>query len=370
MKKFIIVLMVVAAASFLLVGCLPGTTTPVTPVEPVEPVEPVVVATVAPIITAITDAADVVLINLTSAATQYMNKAEVAAGIIVHGTAPTYSEVKVYVDDICAGTGNTGDTGVFEVVVAKADLGSDAVKTLYATAKEAAIAVSAHSVEYTFTLDTDLPGIDSVAATADAAATGGTSVETDSSAVSPIVAGPTATAADVEDGVWTIMIHGTTAVLNNMSITDPDGVVTYYTVTGGEVFAANGPIPGVTFTLAAAGVLAAAQYSQITCVVEVAAIVDRYTLKFDEDVDFTGAAAGVYDIFITGAAQAPGDPDTYKEGNDTCYWDTEGILALGNTVTFTVYGVTDLAGNPGGTLATPLTSNCFAGLASATSLAP
>ncbi|PKP59863.1 hypothetical protein CVT91_06055 [Candidatus Atribacteria bacterium HGW-Atribacteria-1] len=47
MKKLLLVLMVVAMASFLLVGCLPGTTTPTTPTEPTEPTTPEICPTVA-----------------------------------------------------------------------------------------------------------------------------------------------------------------------------------------------------------------------------------------------------------------------------------------------------------------------------------
>jgi len=356
-------------ASFLFVGCLPGTTTPVTEEEEEEE-EEVVITTVAPVITDITDAANVVLFSLTSTATLYMNKAEVVNGIIVHGTAPTYSEVRVYIDDLCAGTGNTGDTGIFEVVIAKADLGADAEKTLYATAKEAAIAVSAKSVEYTFTLDTDLPGIDSVAATAD-----GAFVNTTATPLIGVLTGFTSPlvvtvalsgtgAVYLTPGVYTVVVSSATQV----TVTTPAGVAGAPLLFAAAAVA-DAAIPELTLTFIAAPVLGEA--CTITVVGGTAAITDRYTLKFDENVDFTGAAAGVYDIFINGVAvAAAGDPDTYKESNDTCYWDTEGALGLGSTVTFTVYGVTDLAGNPGGTVAVPLTSNCFAGLASATSLAP
>jgi len=158
MKKLLVILMVVAMASFLFVGCLGDGVTPPVDDEDDEDEEDVTpLTTVAPIITSITDnpvapTVPAAVISLTSSATQYMNAAEIALGIIVNGTAPTYSEVKVYIDDICAGTANVGDEGTFSVVVAKVDLGDDAEdKVLYATAKEAALPVSAHSVEYAFT---------------------------------------------------------------------------------------------------------------------------------------------------------------------------------------------------------------------------
>ena len=362
MKKFIIVLMVVAAASFLLVGCLPGTTTPVTPVEPVEPVEPVVVATVAPIITAIPG------ISLTSTATQYINAAE-AAVVTVAGTAPTYSEVKVYVDDVCAGTADVGVTGTFTVVIAEADLGADGDKVIYATAKEAAIAVSAKSVEYAFILDQVKPGIKEVKATAFAAATGGTATTLTTSTILSVGTGidVASTSADVEAGTWTLVAHGLTTVVNNLSVTSPSGVVTYYTVVGTETFTES-IIPGVTFTLVGAGI-AVPNWVDIVCVAETAAITDRATLKFDEDVTTTAALAGVYVITDIDTAVAQPATFIYKEGNDTLYWNTFGApgLALYDRVAFTANGVADLAGN---TLTSVVSDTCVVGAASATSLAP
>jgi len=341
MKKFLVMLMVVAMASFLFVGCLPGTTTPVTEEEEEEEEVVTPPTTVAPIITAITDAANVVIVSLTSTATQYMNKAEVANGIIVHGTAPTYSEVKVYIDDICAGTGNTADTGIFEVVVAKADLGADAAdKAIYATAKEVAIDVSAHSVEYAFVLDTDLPGIDSVAANANQVFAIATVVPTATGAVLAVVAPVAGTTSPlIVTGVWTVNVLGTTGVTNNVQIIDPNGVITTYTCSDGATFAAGAPIPGVQFTLVA--VLVAAQSDTITCVAETAAIAGRATLKFDEDVSYAAATAAtcVYGGNLVGRAFV-----TYKEINDTNYWTITGP-AVYTTAAITVRGVADLAGN-------------------------
>ncbi|MCK4309261.1 MAG: hypothetical protein KAW42_04715 [Candidatus Atribacteria bacterium] len=167
MKKFLVILMVVAMASFLFVGCLPGTTTPTEPTEPTEPTVPTVPtvpATVAPVITSVPDIVG-----------GYVNKAAAADGIVVNGTAPTYSEVKVYINGICAGTGDTGVNGVFVVVVANADLIKavkvDGAKTLYATAIEPGLTVSASSNVKKFTLDTAAPKIASSKATAGIAGT-------------------------------------------------------------------------------------------------------------------------------------------------------------------------------------------------------
>jgi len=89
MKKLLVILMVVAMASFLFVGCVP--TTPEEEVVEEEEVvveEEVVAATVAPIITSILDypaagTTAVAVISLTSTATQYMNAAEIANGIVL-----------------------------------------------------------------------------------------------------------------------------------------------------------------------------------------------------------------------------------------------------------------------------------------------
>lgn len=99
--------------------------------------------TVAPIITGVPDASD-----------GYVNADEAADGILVYGVGPTYSNIKIYINDILAGTGSVGAYGTWEVVVAKNDLGEDGAKTLYATAKEASLAESAPSNKIEFILDT------------------------------------------------------------------------------------------------------------------------------------------------------------------------------------------------------------------------
>jgi len=166
MRKFLIMLMVVAMASFLFVGCL-GVTPPIDPDEPDEPDDPVLPATVTPVILSITASGTplVPLISPYSSDTQYMNKADVVDGILVIGFAPKYSEVNVYVDDEVVGTSTAyGVLEEFIVFVAKDDLGDDGEKTIYATATEVALAESANSTEYEFTLDTVAPKIVSVTA--------------------------------------------------------------------------------------------------------------------------------------------------------------------------------------------------------------
>ncbi len=164
MKKLLIMLIVVAMATFLFVGCIP--TIPVVDEEEPEPILP---ASVTPVIEKITDNPETKeIINLYSSDTQYMNKAEVADGILVKGFAPKYSEVNVYVGGIVVGTSTAyGGDEEFTVFVAKDKLGVDGAKTLYATATELALAESVPSTVYAFTLDVVAPAIASAVADSD-----------------------------------------------------------------------------------------------------------------------------------------------------------------------------------------------------------
>jgi len=375
MKKFLVILMVVAMASFLFVGCLPGTTTPVTEEEEEEEEVVTPPTTVAPIVTAITDAANVVLIALTSTDTQYMNAADVAAGIIVHGTAPTYSEVKIYVDDVCAGTGNTGNTGIFEVVVAKADLGADALdKVIYATAKEVAIDVSAHSVEYAFVLDTVKPSATTLTATAETAAVAatatGAAIGTSLTILTPATLITVDTAADLVVGVWRIDVLGLTAVAGNVKITSPTGVVTLLNaVTDGSKFYT---IPGVEVDMVG-GTLTIGESYTVTCAAATALVAGRATVLYSEPVTFATCDLGVF----TGIDWDTGVPhagvvlaETYVAyiGSTTYYTLTSTpALAVSDTVRVVVNATIDLAGN---IQTTASTLTCTASAASATSLAP
>jgi len=364
MKKLLVILMVVAMASFLFVGCVPTTPAEEEAAEEEEEEEVVVAATVAPIITAITDAANVVIVSLTSTATQYMSAAEVANGIIVHGTAPTYSEVKIYVDDVCAGTGNVGDTGIFEVVVAEADLGADATdKVIYATAKEAAIDVSAHSTEYTFVLDQVKPSATTVAATAQATAAVDSAVFSGTCPIGAAAAGGTGTLAA---GIWTITCLGDSADVSNIMVSDGTTTTTY-TVAPADI-ANLGIIPGVQFTLL--GGFAAGDAGTITVT---AATAGRATVLYSEPVTFATCDLGVFTAidWDTGIPHAPTPvAKTYVAyiGSTTYYTVASAPdLALYDTLRVVVNGATDLAGNVQ-TTASALT--CTVAAASATSLAP
>jgi hypothetical protein len=357
--------MVVAMASFLFVGCLPGVTPDVDDEEEEEEVV-VVTTTVAPIITSVTDNAAVpaVIISLT-ATTVYMNAAEIALGIIVNGTAPTYSEVKVYIDDVCAGTANVGDTGAFSVVVAKADLGSDGEdKVLYATAKEAALPVSAHSVEYAFILDTVKPKALTLTATADTAAV----ATVDSAIVSGAALFDSATITGLgtlTTGTWTITCVADSAVANNVVISDGTTSTSYSVESDGATLVEfDGVIPGVRVFF---GALTVGAVNTVT-IVATDQIVDRATIVYSEAVTTASAtAAANFTWWNTSTGAALADTIvTYK--NLTTYFSPfVAVLAQYNLIGCAVNGLVDSAGNIQ-TTASAVT--CTVGAASATSLAP
>lgn len=158
MKKFLVILMVIAMASFLFVGCLGDGVTPPVDDEDGDDVTPP--ATVAPVITSIPDIVS-----------GYVNAVRAADGIVVNGTAPTLSEVKVYINGICAGTGDVTATGFWTVDVANADLIKaglkvEGAKTLHATATDIGLPESPSSNVFNFILDTITPFIASSSAKA------------------------------------------------------------------------------------------------------------------------------------------------------------------------------------------------------------
>jgi hypothetical protein len=358
MKKFLVILMVVAMASFLFVGCLPGVTPDVDDEEEEEEVV-VVTTTVAPIITSITDnpvaptvPADIISLTAT---TVYMNATEVALGIIVNGTAPTYSEVKVYIDDICAGTANVGDSGTFSVVVAKVDLGSDGEdKVLYATAKEAALPVSAHSVEYAFILDTVKPKATTLAASASKANA------VDSAQVSgnnPLDVLTASTPASLVAATWTITCLADSSVNANVVISDGTTSTTY-TVNDGDEFV--NVIPGVTFEFADGFDAGDSWTVKVTD-----AILARATVLFDEEITYATADAAT--TFVDTTASVAQTDDFVSYNSKTSYYTFSTVLVRYNTLRCVVNGAKDLAGN---TQTTANVLTCAVGSASATSLAP
>lgn len=150
MKKFLVILMVVAMASFLFVGCIP--TTPETEEEVAEE-EVAVAKTDTPIITVINGAQ----FDVSSTATQRINAFNVVA------VAPVGSVIKLYVNDVWVGTGSAGAGGVSAAITTTATI-ADGVKTIYVTAQASGLAVSEKSTIYTATLDTVAPKIASAVA--------------------------------------------------------------------------------------------------------------------------------------------------------------------------------------------------------------
>ena len=162
MKKFLIVLTVVAMASFLFVGCTP--TAPAVDEEVVD--EEALPASTTPVIETIGGEVEVEGgINLYSSDIQYINKDKAKSGILVEGYAPKYSTVQVYINGIVVGTSTAyGGDEMFKVFISKTSLGVDGVKTLYATTIEVGLDESTPSTAYAFTLDTVAPKIVSVTA--------------------------------------------------------------------------------------------------------------------------------------------------------------------------------------------------------------
>jgi len=154
MKKLIIVLMVVAVASFLFVGCL-GVTPPVDDVDDVDDVVDVA-KTDTPFITGIGSGR--ATISLSSTTTQYTSNPAVV-GVGVAGAI-----IKVYINDVQTGVGSSGNGGAIESIgVTLAEL-TEGVNELYITATQPGLAESDPSTKYTFTYDETDPVIASVVA--------------------------------------------------------------------------------------------------------------------------------------------------------------------------------------------------------------
>jgi len=375
MKKFLVMLMVVAMASFLFVGCLPGVTPDVDEEEEEE--EEVVEPTSAtPVLTAVLESDGTTSIfTVTSTSTLYMNEDEVGTSILVKGTAPSESLVTIYIDDVAivGAVGETATNGLWSVAIAASSLGDDGEKVMTAKVTEVGLAESEASNSVTFTLDTVDPGIDSTAATANAAAvtavTGSTFVSGSVTSTNPLTSfalSATIPSVAIVAGSWTILMTADSAFSgNNMTITTSAGS-TSYNVTGGQVF--TNLIPGITFTLIANPVSGdgCTVTTTTATVTAVGAISARATITFDEVITHTGMAAGTYTIGGTAVV----DPTTYRTATDTGYWAISGTLAEDSALTITVYGIEDAAGNIGGTSAVPLTKTVTVGAASATLLLP
>jgi len=150
MKKFLVILMVLAMASFLFVGCVPTTPEEAAEEEAAEE-EVAVVKTDTPFITNVG--------GITSASTSTLTDSAEVDGVGVAGAI-----IKVYIDGVQSGVGSTGTEGSFsDILVTMIDL-EDGVRKAYVTATVPGLAESDKSDEITFTYDTTPPSIASVVA--------------------------------------------------------------------------------------------------------------------------------------------------------------------------------------------------------------
>ena len=150
MKKLLIVLMVIAMASFLFVGCLPAVTPDIDEDEDED--EDVAVQTDTPYITATG-------FSILSTSTQYIT----AIGTIsVDGVGVAGAIIKLYVDDVYVGIGTTGTGGAFTGIAVTGATVTEGVKVLHVTATTPGLAESDASTAYTFTYDKTAPTIVSV----------------------------------------------------------------------------------------------------------------------------------------------------------------------------------------------------------------
>ncbi len=338
MKKLLIVLMVVAVASFLFVGCIPTAPDVDVDVDEEEPA-PTPPTTVAPVITSVPDISG-----------GYVNASAAKDGLMVNGTAPTYSEVKVYINGLTAGTGDTEADGTFSVVVANADLIKvakvDGAKTLYATATETGLTESASSNVKTFTLDTAKPTIKKSSAKAGTPAVLGTAVATAFSTSTAVwtVLNFVVTPANVVSGTWTVDVVTKLGPVFQVMITDPNGLQTMYSgLLAGTIFLANAPIPGVSFQLKGLASLAMGQQSQIVCTAAVSAVPGYIDVTFNEPVT---TFAGAWTAFAATMNLMPVVTATTTVARLT----EANPIGLPNLVTGVAYsvsvsGISDLAGN-------------------------
>jgi len=321
-----------------------------------------------PVLTAVQESDGTSIFTVTSTSTLYMNEDEAGSSILVKGTAPSESLVTIYIDDVAVvgAVGETAVTGLWTVAVAESSLGADGVKVMTAKVTEVGLAESAASNAVTFTLDTVDPGIDSIAATAAASASGtdeDSAVVTATSGTDPIST-ITLDDYDVVPGTWTILCtadSGNVTAEYNVVVTTPANVATSYNISAGISY---GFITGFDTTLAYGFKAGDGCDVVVTEDGVTAAITAKATITFDEDVTDAGMAAGTYTLGGDDIA----DPTNYSLTSDTGYWTTA-TGAEDASLTITVYGITDAAGNVGGTSASPLSATCTIGAASSTLLA-
>jgi len=176
MKKFLVILMVVAMASFLFTGCIPTAPEAEEEVVP-EEVVPEVVKTDTPTITSINS------VSLYSTATQYTDD------IFVGGVSVKDATIKLYVDDTLVGVAVTGDTASFATLSPSLAEVTEGVVELYVTATGDGLAESDASTKYTFTFDETAPTLASAIADSGASSITVTFSEDVSMALSTSVTG-------------------------------------------------------------------------------------------------------------------------------------------------------------------------------------
>ncbi len=146
----------------------------------------------------------------------YVNEAKYADGITVNGYAASGSLIKVYIDEVVVAEMDTtsGDGyGLFVVAITKDELDEDGPKTVWATAKQPALAESDPSNTYEFILDTEGPEIIEATGTWKADAVGVTGAGTFTVTFSEELAEYVDTDALCWSATETLPIAGTTTVL-------------------------------------------------------------------------------------------------------------------------------------------------------------
>lgn len=365
MKKFLVILMVVAMASFLFVGCLPSVTPDEEEVVEEEEEEVVAPVSATPVLTAVETSASVSIFSVTSTSTLYMNIAEVGSSILVKGTAPSESLVQLYLDDVAItpAVGEASTSGLWTVAVAKSSLGDDGEKVLTAKVTEVGLDEGEASNAVTFILDTVRPSATTLVATADEAGTGTfTSTITAGLAVVDSFVAGTGTLAT---GTWTVKVLALSTTAQNIEISDGTNPVLYSVTTLANF---NGVIPGIRFVFENAGLNAVGSTTTLV-ITNATTVVSRAKILFSEEVTNTTATTLANYVFTDTTAGAVTDPAAVSYASLYAYFNTFTVptLTLNNGLSVTVDDMVDLAGNAQ-TTASYLT--CSVGAASATSLAP
>jgi len=367
MKKFLVILMVLAMASVLFVGC----TTPPTPDPDPDPdPTPTPIVSATPVLTDVQTSVGVSIITVTSTSTQYMNIADVGASILVTGTAPSESLVKIYLDDVAVGpaVAEASTSGLWSVAIAKSSLGDDGVKVLTAKVTEVGLAEGVASNAATFTLDTVRPSATTLVATANTAAVAMV-ITSEVTAGVAVVDGTGFIASDlgtgtIAAGTWTVRTVAVSGTTSNVEISDGTTAVLYTVVTEAWF---DGNIPGVEFTFVAAGLNSVGSITTLT-ITDTAAVVDRATVLFSEEITNASATTAANYVFTVAAAVVTPGAGVGAYYSKLAYFNTFAAALVENTtLRVIVDDVVDLAGNA---QTTESNLTCTIGAAHLTTLAP